>query len=216
MGPNKSSVYPEYLPDTVVPSEKKYSSFFLEELKEIEGLVVYDPTKTFIENKFQEGFLYWKTDTHWNAKGAFIAYSGLLNAIALDAIDEIDFRQGKPYGGDLIDISLLNNYPLSPEDNWEVGIGVGSSWTEKIIHGEMVTEFGSPSVVKNSNSAVSKVVWVVGDSFIKGLKPYLNATFKEVHYLGHWQYKLESLPELISSGNQLPDVIIIEMVERSL
>lgn len=216
MGPNKSSVYPEYLPEVVVPSEKKYSSFFLEELTGVEGLVVYDPTKTLVESKSQQGYLYWKTDTHWNAKGAFVAYNGLLNAIALDAIDAIGFRQGKPYRGDLIDISGLNDYPLGSKDSWEMDFNDNSSWIESVIQNELKTEFGSPSVVKNSEPAVNKVVWVIGDSFAEGLKPYLNATFKEVHYLGHWKDKLKLLPKLLDVEKQVPDIIIIERVERSL
>jgi hypothetical protein len=48
VGPNKSSIYPEYLPDNLAPSTKKYSSFFLEKLNNVPNLIICNPTDDFI------------------------------------------------------------------------------------------------------------------------------------------------------------------------
>ena len=56
---------------------------------------------------------------------------------------------------------------------------------------------------------------MVGDSFAGALKPYFNATFKEVRYVGHWGHKLDVLPEEISKTERKPDLIVIVRVERS-
>ena len=77
VGANKSSVYPEYLPAGLVPSTKTYRSFFLEALKEVPNLLVYDSTADLRESKNTQGLLYWMTDTHWNNKGAFPPYFSL-------------------------------------------------------------------------------------------------------------------------------------------
>jgi hypothetical protein len=56
---------------------------------------------------------------------------------------------------------------------------------------------------------------VVGDSFITPLRPYLNATFKEVRYIGHWSQKLNSLASVLRMADEKPDLVLIEKVERS-
>ena len=83
VGPNKSSIYTEYLPDKLVPSTKRYSSFFLDKLQNVSNLTVYNPTGDFLNSKESEGILYWMTDTHWNNKGAFLAYLGFSNLLVV-------------------------------------------------------------------------------------------------------------------------------------
>lgn len=215
MGPNKESIYPEFLPETLVPSETKYSSFFLNRLRENPNLTVYDPTADLIKSKDKEGLLYWKTDTHWNNKGAFIAYSGLTKALSLPT-SQVTFKQGTVHKGDLIDISKLESFPLSTADNWDIQWEEEFISQERKVFNEHESAFGSPSIVTTQNALTQKYVWVIGDSFSASLKPYLNSTFKEVYYVGHWSEKLETLSKELDNTSRKPDVIIIERVERSL
>ena len=106
IGPNKSSIYPEYLPNELVPSTKRYSSFFLDKLNNVPNLTVYNPTNDFLRLKNTEGILYWMTNTHWNNKGAFLGYSGLSKLLDLP-IPQVEFQQGLIAPGDLISISKL-------------------------------------------------------------------------------------------------------------
>lgn len=215
MGPNKESIYPEFLPETLVPSETKYSSFFLNRLRENPNLTVYDPTADLIKSKDKEGLLYWKTDTHWNNKGAFIAYSGLTKALSLPT-SQVTFKQGTVHKGDLIDISKLESFPLSTADDWDIQWEEEFISQERKVFNEHESAFGSPSIVTTQNALTQKYVWVIGDSFSASLKPYLNSTFKEVYYVGHWSEKLETLSKELDNTSRKPDVIIIERVERSL
>ena len=214
MGPNKESIYPEFLPETLVPSETKYSSFFLNRLRENPNLTVYDPTADLIKSKDKEGLLYWKTDTHWNNKGAFIAYLGLTKALSLPT-SQVTFKQGTVHKGDLIDISKLGSFPLSTADNWDIQWEEEFISQERQVFNEHESAFGNPSIVTTQNALTQKYIWVIGDSFSASLKPYLNSTFKEVYYVGHWSEKLESLSEELDKTSRKPDVIIIERVERS-
>lgn len=213
VGPNKSSIYPEFLPEKLVPSPTKYSSLFLSKLKEIPGLIVYDPTHDLLVAK-KEGVLYWKTDTHWNNKGAFVAYSGFSRLLNLPT-PSIKFIQGQPYSGDLIGISNLKNFPIDSEDSWDIIWKEKPSWNEEFILNEKKTAFGNSSVVNNSNALSEKYVWIVGDSFALTLKQYFNATFKQVRYIGHWSQKLNTLPDEIKEAREKPDLIIVVRVERS-
>ena len=70
-------------------------------------------------------------------------------------------------------------------------------------------------VVKNAKGLNDLSVWVVGDSFTGAVKPYLNASFREVRYLGHWSQKLNDLPLLLSESSEKPDLVLVVRVERS-
>jgi peptidoglycan/LPS O-acetylase OafA/YrhL len=214
VAPNKSSIYPEYLPDELVPSTKKYSSFFFDEIKNIPNLTVYDPTSDLLSLKKSEGFLYFMTDTHWNNKGAFLTYAGFSKLLGL-AAPQVEFHHGSTYSGDLIDISKLKDFPLHAEDNWDVVYKNKPVWTEKGIQSEQYTSFGSASVVTNEMPLSSKYIWVIGDSFTGALRQYFNATFKEVRYVGHWGHILNDLPLDLAKADKKPDMIVVVRVERS-
>lgn len=214
VGTNKSNIYPEFLPDEIVPSTKKYSSFFLEKLREIPNLTVYNPMDDLLRLKKTEGILYWMTDTHWNNKGAFLVYSGFSKLLGLP-IPQVEFQHGSTHSGELIDISGLKNFPLHKEDNWDVVWKNKPVVTEKEIPNEQKTTFGLPTIAYNNHPLTDKYIWVVGDSFTGALKQYFNATFKEVRYVGHWSNKLKELPEDLEKADRKPDMIIIVRVERS-
>lgn len=215
VGPNKSAIYSEYLPNNIVVSPIKYSSFFLDTLNSIPNLTVYNPTDDMLRFKHTEGILYYRTDTHWNNKGAFIAYSGLSKLLDLP-LPQVEFRQSSTsFSGDLIGISNLKGFPLHADDNWDVVWKNKPVISEKEIQNEQKTTFGSASVVTNENPLSNKYVWVCGDSFSGALRQYFNATFKEVRYVGHWSNKLKDLPKDLINADRKPDMIIIEKVERS-
>ena len=217
IGPNKSSIYPEYLPDTITPSSKKYINFFLDDLNDVPNLIVYNPIKDLIKLKNTEGILYWKTDTHWNVKGAFLAYSGFSQLLHMP-IPRVRFQQRTTYAGDLIGISNLKNFPLNSDDNWEIIWENKPVLIEKnILDVQEISTIGSPTIVTNLNPLTNKSIWVVGDSFTTSLKQYFNATFKEVRYIGvgNWNEKFNELPTDISKAEKKPDMIVIIKVERS-
>ena len=58
-------------------------------------------------------------------------------------------------------------------------------------------------------------VWVIGDSFISGIRPYIEASFKEVRYIGHWSDKLNSISSELIKFAEKPDLVIVVRVERS-
>ena len=68
VGPNKSSIYSELLPDNINPSKERHLNFFIKDLKNYPNLIVHDPTEDLIKSKNKEGMLYFKTGTHYNNK----------------------------------------------------------------------------------------------------------------------------------------------------
>lgn len=214
VGPDKTSIYPEYLPDDLVPSPKKYSSYFLDDLNKIPHLIIYDPTEDLLRFKKSEGILYSRTDSHWNNKGSFLAYSGFSKLLDLP-IPPVEFQQGPPLAGDLVSSFQLKDFPLHSGDNWNIVWKNKPLLREKEIQGEQKTAFGLSTVVTNTNPLVDKYIWVIGDSYANSLRQYLNASFKEVRYIGHWSDKLKELPMELESADRKPDIIVIVRVERS-
>ena len=219
VAPNKSSVYTEYLPNEIGPSERRYSTFFTDELKNIPNLVVVDPTELLVDAKSKEGIIYWRTDTHWNQKGSFLAFKSLMEELSLQ-IPSVEFIYNtKTRGGDLIGISKLNDFPLSVGDDWKFTV-LNESDLEIMPKSEQKASnisgtYHLEDVLKNNKGLNDLSVWVVGDSFTNAVKPYLNASFREIRYLGHWSSNLNNLPLLLSESSKKPDLILVVRVERS-
>ena len=117
IGSNKSSVYTEYLPNEMNPSDRRYSTFVTDELKGVQNLIVADPTDLLVDAKSKEWILYWRTDTHWNQKGSYLAFKYLMEELSL-RVPSVEFRNSaKTHGGDLINISKLGDFPLSVGDD---------------------------------------------------------------------------------------------------
>ncbi|MBR0568781.1 acyltransferase family protein [Azoarcus sp. L1K30] len=214
VAPNKASIYPEYLPDEITPSPRKYSSFFLEKLKEIPDLTVYDPTNDLISQKSSGEYLYWMTDTHWNNRGAFLTYSGFSRLFDLP-IPKVEFKAGSTRSADLIGLSKLNDFPLHAEDSWDVILKENPLLTEIGIPNEQPSTFGPSSIATNDRPLSDMYIWVIGDSFTSALRQYFSATFREVRYVGHWAHKLNDLPTELENAERKPNMIVIVRVERS-
>lgn len=214
MGADKHSIYPEYLPDELVPSKTKYVSFFLEKFKSIPNLIVFDSTEDILKAKSDDAFLYYVTDSHWNYKGAYVAYSAFLKLLNLPALD-LSFKLGGPYVGDILIKSKLTDYPLGTKDNWDIVWAKEPSLSIKeTLYGQEIA-FGSLYKSVNTQSLSDQYVWVIGDSFNTNLRPYIDSTFKEVDYLGHWTHKLKTLAEDLKKAERKPNLVLIIMVERS-
>ena len=214
IGPNKSSIYPENLPDTLKPSTIKYSSFFLDILKDIPNLTIYDPTNDLLSLKEKEGILYWRTDTHWNKKGAFLAYSGFLKLFNIP-IPDVSFYQGDHYEGDLLLLSKLKNFTLYTDDNWEIVWKNHPVLHENQISREAKKNYDAPLLVCNYNSLSNKYIWMINDSFGVGLKQFFNNTFKDVLHIGDRGNDLKDLVEDLIKAERKPNIIVIVKVERS-
>ena len=215
VGPNKSSVYTEYLPDEMNPSDRRYSTFITDRLKDIPNLLVADPTDSLIAAKSKEGILYWRTNTHWNQKGSYLAFESLMEKLSLK-MPSVDFKlSGNLHRGDLIKISKLSEFQLSDGDDWDFKILDESKISKKEFKNQSKNSFGWKGKVSNSKALNDMSVWVIGDSFTSAIRPYMDASFKSVRYIGHWNTKLNSLSSELALSAEKPDLVLIVRVERS-
>jgi hypothetical protein len=202
------------LPPEISASPIRYINFFLNELNGIENLVVYDPTNNFLEIKELEGLLYYRTDTHWNSKGAYIAFRNMLSKLGYKT-PNVKFSLKETIAGELIGISELDNFPLKNDDTWLAKID--HSYELKRIKNSNTASneaFGDQEIVYNSNPIINKKIWLIGDSSTNAMKPYFEATFREVHYLGNWNKRLDGLSYYLEKSPEKPDIIVIMKTER--
>ncbi len=218
VGPNKSSVYGEHLPIEINPSSTRYISYFTEPLSQINNFYMLDPTDILIREKDIEGSIYWKTDTHWNQKGAYLAFAAIMDTLDLK-YPEIQFRLEGVRKGDLIEISNLTDFVLPTNDNWiqnsltDEGLEIAPNLRQQNPDDMYATDW--EGVVKNAEGLNDLSVWVLSDSFAHAIKPYLNASFSTVRYLGHWGSNKDVLPTIISEASEKPDLLFMVRVERS-
>lgn len=191
VGPNKSSVYPEYLPSIIFPSKQRALSPLLFMLRE-HNVNVFDPTDN-LKQKKNEGLLYFRTDTHWNYLGTKIAFEAFLDEFHIGEFPDVKLIPSKEYIGDLISIGGYKNFPLELGDNFIPQL----TEEKKVDH---------------------KTILVLGDSFSESLMFYLGAMFKKVYFkkyrdIAISKSDLPQLAEYIKSLGKV-DIVLWIQVER--
>lgn len=196
IGPNKSSVYPEYLPPVVTPARQRFVTPLIVSLQK-EGIKCHDPTD-YLKSMKHKGLLYYRSDTHWNALGAHEAFDSFRKYAELPKMPLLTLSDAPEYYGDLVGIGGYKNFIPLPGDNYIL------NWNHPITIQEKDGAF------INSHATTNKSAWVFGDSFAAALKPYIIATFESVHFYSHGEFK-----SIMSANNQKPDMIIWIIVERN-
>ena len=129
---------------------------------------------------------------------------------------KVEFSKRDTIAGDLIKIFKIKDYKLENGDSWLATIDHSYYLTTDVNQDVAINAaFGNQEVVTNSNPVIDKQIWIIGDSFTDALKPYLNATFREVHYVGHWREKLNILSSDLQKSQTKPDIILIIKAERT-
>ena len=221
VAPDKSTIYPEYLPPSVTrvhPQSRLEQLFdYLREhgdyLREHGDATLVDLRPALLAAKHQRP-VYYQTDTHWNEWGAYVAYREIVAALhrrypGLEAKPpsafSVETLPGQ-FSGGLADMAGLSDYlredeirltPLSP------GISRTVS-TESGRNGDI--EF---SAAESPNPAAPRLV-MLHDSFGDSLKALLSEHFRRAAFFRTPRVSLQVL------DREKPDVVIQEIVERSL
>jgi alginate O-acetyltransferase complex protein AlgJ len=215
--PDKQTIYPEYLPDTL---QKTKGITRIEQMTEYlkgqpdAGILDLRPGLLTAKSGRQ---LYQKTDTHWNEYGAFVAYREMIHQISQWFPKErfkldFDFEDGMKEcpSGDLARMlglketvkemrPILKQRP-SRARSAELPIEIEN------VHKEKQTE----PFMKECKDAHLRVL-VFRDSFFEMLHPFLSENFRQTVYL--WQfYDQKTAERLIDTFH--PDLVIEERVER--
>jgi hypothetical protein len=208
VGPQKMSVYPEFLPLYIIPAPRRYITPLVESLERAK-VVIVEPTERLIAAKPPSAAsetLYYRTDSHWNLKGAHVAFEAFREKAGLPPLPPFTFASLPPERGDLADVSGFSSFPLHEGDNFE------PLWDPPLP----VTQFAETS--SNPSAPSPKSVWVFGDSATHSLAPYFQAMFREVRFFVYIQEFHADLQETfdreMASDLPGPDLVVWVTSER--
>lgn len=197
--PNKHRVYSEKLPFIIEqkPTRLEELNSYLKQEINFELLDLRD---TLIASKEKE-LLYYKTNTHWNDLGAFIAYHKTLNTINLEVPREpisnynIDYKPIKRG-----DITEMINLKFK-----ESAISLSKKTASEIIPLKSKREY-----LHFKNPKRNKKLIMYRDSFSNAWIQFFNESFGETIYFRDYKISHSFI------NKEKPDVIIFEIIEREL
>ena len=208
--PNKNTIYPEYVPDEIPKIGEQSRLDQLVNYEKQFGIVkVLDLRPTLMAARNQN-WIYYRTDTHWNYYGTFIAYQEIVKELqnwypdliphTLSDYQIVERKHTGDIGRNMI------KYPIS-ENSWIFKPLYKRNFTSTIIQGDRPGVQYIETTMPDTN--LPRLL-MFRDSFATVLQPFLSDHFSHAVYI--W-----SLPENESeydSGD--PDVVIIEVTERNI
>ena len=191
--PNKNTLYPEYMPERTRLGGASNMDALYALLGEM-GVSYLDLRGVFGQETEP---LYFKTDSHWNARGAALAADALLAALGRES----DYfantvSAGNTHRGDLYEML----YPAGKSLEEDFAYAPGFTFTANTDNPDRVTI--------TTESAGTGALLCYRDSFGRNLYPYLAESFAAAEFSRRNEYTAATLPE----GGTL----VIELVERNL
>lgn len=222
--PDKQSVYPEFLPPGYLNANRPSR---LDKVCEVVGRDPYlsqhflSLSPVMRQNENQKVTSYFKTDSHWNALGAYYGYQAVMArfkalGVPVSSVKFSQFTTVSGFSGDLNGFSGVLNL-AQPKDEYvqfpghEEKVALSGFWRP----GERETKlqgWQSSYVAVNPIAPEQKSALVLCDSFGDLLVDYLGQTFQKVIVVhGRDSATLEDTIKRVH-----PDVVIDEIVQRLL
>lgn len=210
--PNKSTIYPEYLPVGYkrVRQESGLDDF-VNFIRKNSNLDVLDLRASLLEKK-QERSLYFRTDTHWNDYGAFIAYQEIIKsltswfpAMVPFRVDDFSISLKDHSGGDLT--NMIGGQEFLSDENY--------IFTPKkpftAIKSEKNERMTDPFTMTKEGEGLPRVV-IFRDSFFAALIPFFTEHFSVSRYIWSRWNSQTPMEEIVAKYQ--PQVVIEEVLER--
>lgn len=203
---DKESVYPEYLPDEITPVERRPVHEFLDLAGEVGAPVSYALDRLLASKGESE--LYARTDTHWNYRGAYLAYLQFCEEVArqgqeLEVLreDELEWVAAEVAG------DLGSKVLPEPLTGPTIRARLNQSRSRLVFDNE-VTNHGRIMCFERPDPGPKCVLF--GESFAYFLLPFLKETFQRLVYV-HTSMFVGGVLE-----RERPDVVFSLPLERFL
>lgn len=205
--PNKSQVYPEYMPNYTVKTPEKREDVFHKYVKDNSDIkFVYPIEELKAGKKYYE--TYFPYDTHWTQAGGFIGTMAIYKEMGFETtnINDLEVLPTKFTQKGLIDTGSLDESLYQDDTDYVIVYkpDVHVTWFE----GEK--SFIMPTNVyrAKSDSENDKKLVMIGDSFRLAMIPYLSQDYSEI-CVAH-----RSALDEVGEDLKDPDVLIVASVER--
>ena len=211
--PSKASIYPEKMPDEIksMPVESKLDEL-ISYMKDNHQPAILD-LRPALRAVRQQQDVYYKTNTHWNGDGAFVAYAEIITAL------QKDYPELKPYKTE--DLKRITTDPEVQD-------------LPAIMHADFITEpsfFFSPKTpfvqtltsenylgyhqFSSTPDAALPTLLMFHDSFGEYyLNDYLGMNFAKSHFVYNNAIRKYLTPEALQQIK--PNIVIIEILERNI
>lgn len=212
--PNKASIYPDKLPDEIQKLNPKSNlDIFVDYMKKKGPPVLLD-LRPALQNGQKKQAIYYNTDTHWNAYGAFIAYTEIMKTLskiyptlAPKTLKDFDIQNVEPHLHDIPQLIGATN--ILEADVRFIPIQNNRIKWATLNHDNIV-----PMQVSTvPNKSLPKLIMYM-DSFGIGLKNFIAVHFQQATFIQN-STKYTGAISLKKIDEVKPNIIIIEMVERS-
>lgn len=200
--PNKNSLYGENMPYYFQKKAGSVQNIDLLKEEIIKKNISYTDLFSLFEE--QKEVLYLKRDSHWNNKGAVLAYDALLSQLKVEH-DRYETTKNLRLKEEYGDLNKML-YPLAAEPEWNY-----SYQKEDIFSYKTDTKSVEDAWIETENSKGNGSLLMFRDSFGNTLLPLMANTFAEGYFS-------KGVPQNIAGymGMYQPDVVILEKVERNI
>lgn len=202
VAPNKNTLYPEHMPYyySAKASGDKNITRFKSALKK-SALNYCDLFEPF-ENSDET--LYLKQDSHWNNKGALMAYNKIMDSAGKEHNDfgKLNPVREKTFTGDLA--KML--YPVSAEPEYNYNYGLESRYSYKTP-----TKSVEDAMIRTESKGGTGSLYMYRDSFGNSLLPFFAAQYQSAYFTKAFPVNLQ-----LDMLTQKPDTVVFEIVERNL
>ncbi len=198
--PNKATIYPEYMPKRLAPTDADRNIDLLTEALRQKGVPVIDAKSILLAAKTART-VYYEHDSHWNNYGAMLVYNDIAREFGLEQYDPETYTAEYDRTGDLHNFV----YPSTVHPEERVIYPEFHAYTSK-----KPINFDRDKIVETSCADKTLTLAVYHDSFGRSLQPILSQSVGTLYMNSYFPYDLTVLE------NVEPDAVLIELVERNL
>ena len=213
--PNKSTIYPEFMPDyTRKATSRSRLDQLLEYVNSHSRVRILDIRDALKKAKSRYPVFY-KSDSHWNDYGGYIGYVEIMKVLKeikpaanIMSLDQFDMVPENRVGGDLAGALSLQKEVIR-EDTLKMVPRI--SWLARTVHRQDLSRYVTKSISVCESGGFPTAI-MVHDSFIHELRPFLAQHFSRMLFI--WDWGLNIYPDIIKA--EKPWIVIEEMAERYL
>ncbi|MDE6024987.1 MAG: hypothetical protein K2G45_05980 [Lachnospiraceae bacterium] len=200
--PNKNTLYGENMPYyySYIVDRTHNIDLLTPKLSELE--IPYADLLELFRN--EDEILYLKRDSHWNMKGAVMAYNLIMDTLGYPHMNykDSDVIRTKNEDGDLN--RMLYTFYGEKELNYKYNIEHGYTYSNDVKSVE-------DGWIETENGAGKGTLLMFRDSFGNTLIPFMADQFEKAWFTKENPYGLEGLMEEYN-----PDAVVLECVERNI
>lgn len=199
VAPNKNSLYNENMPYYYQKGSESNLENLTAEMEEA-GISYLDLYKTFKE---QDEVLYFQRDSHWNNKGAVLAYNALMDKMGREheTYLNVPYEEEEVHAGDLDEML----YPLAavPETEYVYD----KAWNYQYVN---EVKDNMDDWIETENPGKQGTLLMFRDSFGESLLPFVADEIGRGYFSRLVPYNLTQVEQYA------PNYVVIEKVERNL